>query len=148
MTGEDFQYINAHAHGLGGGGGGGAPQMVEAGEGGFHHSQYSPKHAEANAGMSNSGGNPYYIADKTMTELSSLPAPYEQIDHVSDHVSTMNYEASAVAVPVGGMYASVVNFSVTISLKCAIFSIEDCILIGFIRQGGHVVAGHVHRSGE
>ena len=93
---EDFQYLNPHA----------APQMVEAGDGGFQHSQYSPKHAaEADVGH----GNPYYIADKTMTELSTLPPPYEQIDGTADHVPTMDYDAyhnsnsSAVAVAVAGM---------------------------------------------
>ena len=91
MTGEDFQYINSHPHG-------GAAQMVEAGGGGgFQHSHYSPKQIEADV------GNPYYIADKTMTELSSLPPPYEQIDGSADHVSSAAYEASAMNVAVAGM---------------------------------------------
>ena len=125
MTGEDFQYINphAHAHGLGG-----APQMVEAGEGGFQHSQYSPKHAvEADVGIGN-GGNPYYIADKTMTELSGLPPPYEQIDGTADHVATMNYEschnaeASAVAVPTAG--TDLPSYRYFSRLELASFSID------------------------
>ena len=94
MTGEDFQYINSHAHG------GGAALMVEpgGGGGGFQHSHYSPKQIEADV------GNPYYIADKTMTELSSLPPPYEQIDGSADHVSSAAYEASTMNAAVAGMH--------------------------------------------
>ena len=62
--------------------------MVEAGEGGYQHSQYSPKHEEGGGGAR----DPYYIADKTMTELSSLAPPYDHIDGAaSDHASAVNY---------------------------------------------------------
>ena len=119
MTGEDFQYLNPHAHA--------PPQMVEAGEGGFQHSQYSPKHAETDVGCG--GGNPYFIADKTMTELSSLPPPYEQIDGTADHVSSMNYEtlhnaeAAAVAVAAAGL-----DLSIAFSTEFAFDLTENIIL--------------------
>ena len=97
MTGEDFQFINPHC----GNSGSGAPQMVEAGEGGYQHSQYSPKHEEVGGGGGGGARDPYYIADKTMTELSGLAPPYDNIDGAGSAVNYANYHSAEAAAATG-----------------------------------------------